>query len=175
MKNDKKADTNSNVEQQNAWYPIHASDRVDTLLGELDEAQILRLFHELQTMTYWEWRHWVASGMEEISQYDALSHRERKARLRNADDVAPLLHQYTIVHIELWRLRASNQYIPLPSHGFPLDDHQDQRQFVLATFAATYFVDKRELWPFEHPEIQVGLSRMTWVAPYLRYFLVSSS
>jgi hypothetical protein len=158
VKTNKTSHTNDSVLLENPWYPRHESDRVDELCAELDEGQILQLYCELKTKTLAEWQDWCEAQRVLICQYDALSDAKRHQQLKKKgglDPTALMLH-HACVFVELWRCRLHREYFPLPPNAPPIDTHHKQRGLMLNVMAALYRYDNRDLWPFDHPEIDDG-------------------
>ncbi|MCI5157168.1 MAG: hypothetical protein D3906_01785 [Candidatus Electrothrix sp. AUS1_2] len=129
-------------------YPHHVSDRVDELINELDATQIRQLYDELKKNTYSEWLKWLEGTRGKIAHYDYLTRTERKRCIQQRIDNEPLLIHHACIYIELWRQRC---LLDFPPHTL-LDTPESQRE-ILLTVVTSYSVDPRDLWPFDHEEI----------------------
>lgn len=154
MKKDKSSHTNDSFLRENHFYPRHESDRADELVDELDEEQILRLYNELKTKTYSEWMDWLEDARGEICQYDSLSRALRKRQLQKKPDSEALRLHHACIFVELWRARIHREYFPLPPNAGPIETHEAQRDLILNVVAAYNKHDLRDLWPFDHPDIE---------------------
>lgn len=153
MKTNKTSHTNDSVLRENPWYPRHESDRADALVDELDEGQILRLYGELKTRTLAEWLCWLETARGLICQYDGLSDTKRRQLLKGKADSEALMLHHACVFVELWRWRIHREYFPLPPNAPPIDTHATQRDLMLNVVVAYHKHDLRDLWPFDHPDI----------------------
>ncbi|MDD2366297.1 MAG: hypothetical protein PHN84_09045 [Desulfuromonadaceae bacterium] len=154
-KKSRNEDTNHSVLRENPWYPRHESDRADELVDELDEAQQLRLYDELKTKTYESWKSWLLDARVEICTYDQLNRAQRARRLKKLPDTDALVLHHACIFVELWRAKIHREYFPLPPNAAPVDTPQRQRDLML-NVVASYATDVRDLWPFDHPDIDDG-------------------
>jgi len=152
MKKDKSSHTNDSFLRENPWYPRHESDRADELVDELDEERVLRLYNALKTRTFVDWLSWLEAERGAICAYDGLSRTKRIQYLKKHGDEALLLH-HACIFVELWRAKIHRGYFPLPPNAAPIDTHQRQRDLML-NVVASYATDNRDLWPFDHPDIE---------------------
>ena len=134
--------------KESAFYPHYVSDRVDALVDELDATQIRQLYDELKSKTYSEWLDWLEGTRGNIAHYDYLTRTERKRCIQQRTDNDPLLLHHACIYIELWRQRC---LLDFPPHTL-LDTPESQRE-ILLTVVTSYNVDPRDLWPFDHEEI----------------------
>lgn len=149
----KSSHTNGSFLRENPWYPRHESDRADELVDELDEEQMLRLYNALKTNSLAKWLNWLEDARGEISTYDYLSRAKRKQCLKKHGDDALLLH-HACIFVELWRARINREYFCLPPQGPELDTPVAHRSMMLDVVTAYFRFDDRDLWPFDHPDIE---------------------
>ncbi len=138
-----------NEPQENAWYPVHESDRADELISELDEVQLVELYDALHTKTFGEWLGWIEEKRADICKYDYLSRAERKRKLLKHEGCTTLMLHHACIYIELWRTRTAKRYFSFPPSGAPIDTPVAQREMMLAVLAAYQDFDMRDIWPFE--------------------------
>ncbi|MGD9949879.1 MAG: hypothetical protein AB7U29_15570 [Desulfobulbus sp.] len=140
--------TNRSDPAQNPHYPRFVSPRADELIDELEPGQVVQLRNALHTQTLEEWMCWFEDSRESICEYDRLTPVERRARLLDQIDIAPLMLHHACVFLELWRKRVELQYYCLHRNDLVIEHQPEQREMIFSVLEAYNHAPVYDYWPF---------------------------